>query len=90
LSHRHIVNIEKNTEIWPIGNPQNKVFRSVLVKPGKSSTNMFDPNPRGRNEVQKYKPTPYYLTEFDGESVKNNRFSPIDLLFLSKMVFKQK
>jgi hypothetical protein len=44
----------------------------------------FDPNPRGRNEVQKNKWTPHYQTELNGESEKNNRFAPRELLFLTK------
>jgi hypothetical protein len=39
----------------------------------------FDPTPRGRNEVQKNKWTP-----LNGESEKNNRFAPRELLFLTK------
>jgi len=64
-------------------NSQNKVFRQVLVKSAKSSTINFDPIFRGRNEVQKYKPTPYCLTEFH----ENNRFSHRELSFLAKMFF---
>jgi hypothetical protein len=41
----------------------------------------FDTTLRGRNEVQKNKLTPHYQTEFDGESEKNNRFAPRELLF---------
>jgi len=39
---------------------------------------------RGRNKVQKNKWTPHYQTEFDGESEKNNRFAPRELLFWTK------
>jgi hypothetical protein len=46
----------------------------------------FDPTPRGRNEVQKNKPTPYCLTEFHGESEKNNRFTPRELSFWANTV----
>ena len=44
----------------------------------------FDTTFRGRNEVQKNKWTPYYQTEFDGKSGKNNRFAPRGLLFWTK------
>ncbi len=50
----------------------------------------FDTTFRGRNEVQKNKWTPYYKTEFDGESEKNNRFVPRELLFLTKYRFLKK
>jgi hypothetical protein len=68
---------------------QNKVFRSVLVKSAISSIITFDPNPRGRNEVQKNYWTPYCLTEFHMESEKNNRFSPRELSFWAEMVLKK-
>ena len=41
----------------------------------------FDTTFRGRNEVQKNKWTPQYKTRFEGESEKNNRFVPRELLF---------
>ncbi len=44
----------------------------------------FDPTFRGRYEVQKNKWTPYCLTEFHGESEKNDRFVPRELLFWTK------
>ena len=44
----------------------------------------FDPTFRGRYEVQKNKWTPHCQTEFDGESEKNNRFVPGELLFWTK------
>ena len=47
----------------------------------------FDTTFRGRNEVQKNKWTPHYQTEFDGESEKNNRYVPRELLFLTKYRF---
>ncbi len=37
-----------------------------------------------RYEVQKNKWTPYCQTEFGGESEKNNRFEPRELLFWTK------
>jgi hypothetical protein len=42
-------------------------------------TTFLDPN-----EVQKNKRTRHYQTEFDGESEKNKRFVPRELLFLTK------
>ena len=42
------------------------------------------PTLRGRYEVQKNKWTPQCQTEFDGESEKNDRFVPRELLFLTK------
>ena len=47
----------------------------------------FDPTFRGRYEVQKNKWTPYCQTEFDGESEKNNRIAPRELLFKTKYPF---
>ena len=44
----------------------------------------FDPPFWGRNEVQKNNWTPHCQTEFDGESEKNDRFVPRELLFLTK------
>ena len=44
----------------------------------------------GRNEVQKNKPTPYCLTEFDGESEKNNHFAPRETFILDQMRFLEK
>ena len=44
----------------------------------------FDTTFRGRYEVQKNKWTPHCQTEFDGESEKNNRFVPGELLFWTK------
>jgi hypothetical protein len=63
-------------------------FRSVLVKSAKSSMINFDSTPGGRNEVQKNEPKPYCLTEFHEESKKNNHYSPRELTFWAKMVFK--
>jgi hypothetical protein len=34
--------------------------------------------------------TPHYQTELDGESEKNNRFVPRELLFLTKIRFLEK
>ncbi len=49
----------------------------------------FDPTFRGRKEVQKNKWTPYFLTEFHGESENNSRFSPREPSFRPKMFFKK-
>jgi hypothetical protein len=51
-----------------------------LIKLGPNNPN-FDPTFRGRYEVQKNKWTPHCQTEFDGESGKNDRFVPRELLF---------
>jgi hypothetical protein len=61
------------------------ILDKLTLKSAKSMIN-FDPTPRGRNEVQKNKPTPYGLTELDGESEKNNRFSPRELSFWANTV----
>ena len=60
---------------------KSKDSRSVLVKSAKSATINFETTFRGRNEVQKNKPTTYCLTEFHGESEINNRFSPREFSF---------
>jgi len=49
----------------------------------------FEPTFRGRKEVQKNKWILYCLTEFHGESEKNNRFSPRGLSFLANTAFKK-
>ena len=75
---------------------KNEFSRSVLVKSAKLSAINFDPVPRSRNEFQKNYWTPYCLTEFHGESGKNNRFSPREPLFwyntffYIKMALKEK
>jgi hypothetical protein len=60
------------------------------VKSAKSSIITFDPNLRGRNEVQKNFWTPYCLTEFHGESEKYNRFSPRGTFILGQNGFFKK
>ena len=53
----------------------------ILVHAKKRLVQNFDTTFGGRNEVQKNKWTPQYQTGFEGESEKNNRFVPRELLF---------
>ena len=82
---------KKSTSRLAIGrliSVKSEVFGSVLVKSAKSSTINFDSTPRGRNEVQKIKPTPHCQTEFHGVHENNNRLSHRELSFWANTVFK--